>query len=95
MLMEDATEAEKDLQALEILLGDKIAFTVGETAKILGRSVRWVLQKTASGKLASARIGAQRRILRPTIIRALRRASNSRVVERRKRSAAPEFTQHT
>jgi hypothetical protein len=50
MLMEDATEAEKDLQALEILLGDKIAFTVGETAKILGRSVRWVLQKTASGK---------------------------------------------
>jgi excisionase family DNA binding protein len=69
MLIED--EVEKDLQALEALLGDKVAFTVGETAKILGRSGRWVLQKTASGRLASAKIGAQRRITRVTILKAL------------------------
>jgi excisionase family DNA binding protein len=62
---------ENELKAIEAALGDKIAFSIPETAKILGRSVRWARQKAANGKLRSAMVGAQRRVTRPEVIRAL------------------------
>ena len=48
MLDGDDTVEQK---AVEACLGDKVAFSVPETAKILGRSVRLARQKTADGKL--------------------------------------------
>jgi hypothetical protein len=69
MLNEDTDE--NDLKALEACLGDQIAFSLPETAKILGRSVRWARQKAAEGKLKSALVGGQRRVTRPTILKAL------------------------
>jgi hypothetical protein len=69
MLNDDADENE--LKALEACLGDRVAFSIPETAKILRRSVRWARQKAAEGKLKSALVGGQRRITRPTIIKAL------------------------
>jgi hypothetical protein len=67
MLDDDAVE----LKAIETCLGDKVAFSLPETAKILGRSVRWARQKTADGKLRSVWVGGQRRVTRPTIVKAL------------------------
>ena len=58
---------EDELKALEACLGDRVAFSLPETAKILGRSVRWARQKAADGKLKSALVGGQRRVTRPTI----------------------------
>jgi hypothetical protein len=58
-------------KAVEACLGDKVAFSLPETAKILGRSVRWARQKTADGKLRSVWVGGQRRVTRPTIVKAL------------------------
>jgi hypothetical protein len=69
MLGEEARENER--RAIEACLGDRIAFSLPETAKILGRSVRWARQKAAQGKLRSAMVGGQRRVSRPTIINAL------------------------
>jgi excisionase family DNA binding protein len=71
MLIEDTKETER--KALEAYLGDprKLAFSLPEAAKILGRSDRWARQKTADGKLKSIWVGGQRRITRPTIIEAL------------------------
>ena len=69
MLNGDADENE--LKAIEAYLGDKLAFSLPETAKILGRSVRWARQKAANGHLKSALVGGQRRVTRPTIIKAL------------------------
>jgi hypothetical protein len=69
MFSEDAGEIE--LKALESYLGDKVAFSLPETAKILGRSVRWAREKTADGKLRSVWVGGQRRVTRPAIIKAL------------------------
>jgi hypothetical protein len=69
MLNEDVDE--NDLKAIEAYLGDKLAFSLPETAKILGRSVRWARQKAANGNLKSALVGGQRRVTRSTIIKAL------------------------
>jgi hypothetical protein len=69
MLDEDADATQ--LKAVEACLGDKVAFSLPETAKILGRSVRWARQKTADGKLRSVWVGGQRRVTRPTIVKAL------------------------
>jgi hypothetical protein len=69
MLNEDA--GENDLKALEACLGDRVAFSLPETAKILGRSVRWARQKAADGKLRSVWVGGQRRVTRPAILKAL------------------------
>ena len=69
MLNGDADENE--LKAIEAYLGDKLAFSLPETAKILRRSVRWARQKAANGNLKSALVGGQRRVTRPTIIKAL------------------------
>ena len=68
MLDEDDAVEQK---AVEACLGDKVAFSLPETAKILGRSVRWARQKTADGKLRSVWVGGQRRVTRPTIVKAL------------------------
>jgi hypothetical protein len=69
MFSEDAGETE--LKAIEAYLGDKVAFSLPETAKILGRSVRWAREKTAAGKLRSVWVGGQRRVTRPAILKAL------------------------
>ena len=69
MFCKDADENE--LKAIEACLPDKVAFSVPETARILGRSVRWARQKAASVKLKSALVGGQRRVTRPTLVKAL------------------------
>jgi hypothetical protein len=63
-----------ELKAVEACPGDKVAFSLPETAKILGRSVKWARQKTADGKLKSVWVGGQRRVTRPTLVRALTEA---------------------
>jgi hypothetical protein len=69
--MFDKDTDNSELRAIEACLGDKVAFSLPETAKILGRSVRWARQKTADGKLRSVWVGGQRRVTRPTIVKAL------------------------
>jgi hypothetical protein len=70
MLEEEARETE--IKAIEACLPpDQVAFTMHETAKILRRSVRWARGKVADGKLKSVRIGKQRCVMRPVLIRAL------------------------
>jgi hypothetical protein len=69
--MFDKDAENSELRAIEACLGDKVAFSLPETAKILGRSVRWARQKTADGKLRSVWVGEQRRVTRPTLVKAL------------------------
>jgi hypothetical protein len=69
--MLDQNTDNDELQAIEACLGDKVAFSLPETAKILGRSVRWARQKAANGALRSVWIGGQKRVTRPTIVKAL------------------------
>ena len=72
MLTEDAEKHREDeRKALEAYLPDKIAFSIPETAKILGRSTRWARRKTQGGQLRSVYVGGTRRVTRPTIIAAL------------------------
>jgi hypothetical protein len=62
---------EDEVRALEACLGDKVAFSLPQTAKILGRSIYWTRRKTADGKLKSATLGGHRVATRPTLIKAL------------------------
>jgi hypothetical protein len=69
MLDEEARATE--LKEIEACLGDKVAFSLPETARIFGRSVRWARQRTADGKLKSVFVGRHRRVMRPIIVKAL------------------------
>ena len=62
---------ENEREALENYLGDQIAFTVPEAARILNRSPKWVRQKARAGKLKAVWLDRQQTILRPTILAAL------------------------
>jgi hypothetical protein len=62
---------EKELKALEGYLGEKLAFTLPETARVLGRSIKWVQLRVGEGKLRTVRLGRQRLVTRPVLISAL------------------------
>ena len=51
MLNEKKMHENRRTEMLEAYLADSFTFSLRETAKMLGRSVRWVREKTASGKL--------------------------------------------
>ena len=62
---------EREREALEAYLGDQIVFSVSETAKILNKSVRWVLEKTSNGKLRSVWLDGRKGINRAVLIEAI------------------------
>jgi hypothetical protein len=65
------TEKLKEREALEAYLGDQIIFSVPQTAKILNKSIRWVLEKTSNGKLRSVWLDGRKGINRVVLIEAI------------------------
>jgi hypothetical protein len=68
-------DAEKRLEdelkaAIEARLGERFAFSLPETARILNRCTKWATQKANSGKLRTVRLDGQRVVLRPVIVSA-------------------------
>jgi excisionase family DNA binding protein len=66
--MLDAEPGKDELAALEGYLGDQLAFSLPEAAKMLGRSTRWIQKKANRGELRSVMIGGQRVVSRPVMI---------------------------
>jgi hypothetical protein len=62
---------ERERDALEGYLGDQIVFTVPQTAKILNKSIRWVLEKTSNGKLRFVWLDGRKGINRAVLLEAI------------------------
>ncbi len=62
---------ETEVEMLDAYLGDSFTFSVSETARKLKRSRKWVLDKTASGKLRFIWLDGQKAITRPTLVEVL------------------------
>ena len=88
MLTEDAETRKRAKGARSLSARDKVAFSLPETAKILGRSVRWARQKTASGKLKSVRSARRGASLAQSSSQPFSRASKNKAVGAGERSTA-------
>jgi hypothetical protein len=70
-MLNDERRRANELKAIEAYLGDRFAFSLPETAKILNRSTKWARQKANNGKLRAVWLDGQRCVIRPVIISAL------------------------